>query len=329
MQYRRLGNSSLEVSAIGFGCWGIAGGPMWGQQDESDSIHALQTALDHGVTFFDTAEAYGAGYSEEVVGKALRGRRRDAIIATKVLPTNLDAQGLRNACEISLRRLSSDYIDLYQIHWPNPDSDPDAVVTTLAALRDEGKIRQVGVCNFGPPDLARYPDGLFVSNQFAYSLLFRAPEYALVPATVKRSMSIISYSSLLHGILGGTFRTADDVPPARARTRHFSGRREEARHGEAGHEKRTFETLASIRDFADELGIPERELAVKWVMAREGVASVLVGSRTSVQASQNAALGDASLDAAVVARLDELTAQLKDEMGPNPDMWQADSRISY
>ena len=302
---------------------------MWGPQDESESIRALQTALECGVNFFDTAEAYGAGYSEEVVGKALKGRRADALIATKVLPTNLDAQALRHACEISLRRLDTDYVDLYQIHWPTEAPDTDEVVDTLQALCTEGKIRHVGVSNFGPLDLERYPDDLFVSNQVGYNLLFRAAEYSLIPATLKRGMSLISYSSLLHGILSGKVEDADDVPPDRARTRHFSKDRELVRHGEPGHEEATFATLARIRDLAKETGLSVRELAVKWVMARDGVACVLVGSRTHDQAADSASLGDNPLPPDIVSRLDEITDPLKDEMGPNPDMWQAESRISY
>lgn len=329
MEYRKLGTSSLEVSCIGFGCWGISGGPMWGPQDESESVRALQTALDQGVTFFDTAEGYGAGYSEEVVGKALAVRRDEAIVASKVLPENLDPVALRRSCENSLRRLSMDCIDLYQIHWPTPPGDPDAVVETLTRLRSEGKIRHVGVSNFGPPDLEEYPDDLFVSNQIGYNLLFRAVEYSVIPATILRGMSIISYSTLLHGILGGDYRSADDVPPNRARTRHFSAGREQVRHGESGHEELTFSTLDRIREHASEIGVTTRELAVKWVLSRPNVATVLIGSRSAAQARENAALGRTDLPPETIVRLDEITTPLKEAMGPNPDMWQAESRIRW
>lgn len=329
MQYRVIGESDLSVSVIGYGCWGIAGGPMWGRQDEKVSIRALQTALDAGINFFDTAELYGSGYSEEVLGKALNARRDQAIIASKVLPTNLDRESLVTACENSLSRLGMETIDLYQVHWPEPPGEPDEVVETLISLRDAGKVRYFGVSNFGPVDLARYPEKLFVSNQVAYSLLFRASEYVVNPETVERGMSILTYSSLLHGILAGQMKSADDVPENRARTRHFSMAREFTRHGEAGHEELTFRTLGQIRQVADETGIKIREIALRWLMSKPGVASVLVGSRSPEQARSNAEIGAENLDDELVAKLDEITEPLKEAMGPNPDMWQSESRIRW
>jgi aryl-alcohol dehydrogenase-like predicted oxidoreductase len=327
--YRRLGRSDLEISTIGYGCWGIAGGPMWGPQNETESVRALQAACDEGVNFFDTAEAYGAGYSEEVVGKALADRRDAVIIASKVLPANLTPDALRHSCENSLRRLRTDYIDLYQLHWPEPSVPADEVVATLEELRAEGKIRLAGVSNFGPVDLERYPEETFVSNQVAYSLLFRAVENAVIPATRERGMSLITYSSLLHGILGGDYTAADQVPPARARTRHFSADRDETRHGEPGHERLVFETLARINELAREAGLETRAMAIRWIADRPGVTSVLIGSRTVRQARANVALGEGPLDPGISEKLEEITAPLKEAMGPNPDMWQTDSRIHW
>ena len=329
MEYRRLGLSDIEVSTIGFGCWGIAGGSMWGEQDESESIRALHAAVDSGITFFDTAEGYGDGYSEEVVGKALGGRRDSVVIATKVSPVHLDPGALRDACESSLRRLQTDYVDLYQIHWPDPPGDVERVTETLQKLRDEGKIRCAGVSNFGPVDLTPYPAELFVSNQLAYSIAFRAIEYSLLGASIERGMSIITYSTLLHGVLTGKYQNADEVPAGRARTRHFSSSRESVRHGEDGQERLLFALVDEIRAVADETGLSVADVAMLWVLAQRGVATILAGSRNVEQATANAAVADHRLDARFVDLLTTAGERLKEAMGPNPDMWQHESRVSW
>lgn len=329
MEYRKLGTSDLNVSTIGFGCWGISGGAMWGEQDEAESIRALEAAVDHGITFFDTAEGYGDGYSEELIGRALAPRRSEVIIATKVSPSNLAPESLRASCEASLRRLQTDVVDLYQIHWPTPPGRPDEVAETLIRLRNEGKIRWAGVSNFGPHDLAPYPADLFVSNQLAYSAAFRAIEYSVLGASTDRSMSIIAYSTLLHGVLTGKYRSADDVPPGRARTRHFSSRRDQARHGETGHEHSLFELVGELAVIAEEAGTGVREVAMRWVLAQPGVATVLAGSRNEAQATSNAAVGEMALAPELVERVTAASEPLKEAMGPNPDMWQRESRVHW
>lgn len=327
MQYRKVGNSDLSVSVIGFGCWGIAGGEMWGPQNESDSVAALQAAADSGITFFDTAEAYGDGYSEEITGRALASRRSSVVIATKVGPTHLEAKDLTTACEQSLSRLGTDRIDLYQIHWPEPEANFDEVAATLVRLREAGKIRYVGVSNFDESDLAPYPDDLFVSNQMSYSLAFRAIEFSVIPCCKARGLSIIPYSVLLHGVLAGRFESADDVPVSRARTRHFGSTREQTRHGEQGHEELLFSTVAKIHSIAGDAGLPMRTLAILWIASQPSVATIPVGSRTEAQALSNAAVGDLSLDNETMARLSDATESLKQEMGPSPDMWASPGRI--
>ncbi|MFW5689322.1 MAG: aldo/keto reductase [Spirochaetota bacterium] len=329
MQYRRLGTSDLEVSIIGFGAWGISGGSMWGDQDEQDSMNALNAAVDAGMTFIDSAEGYGDGYSEELIGRALSGRRDEIVLATKVSPTHLRPESLRSSCEASLRRLATDHIDLYQIHWPSPPGDPDAVAETLGRLRDEGKIRYAGVSNFGPADLDPYPANLFVSNQIAYSVAFRAIEYELLPATRERGMSVIGYSTLLHGVLTGTYANADEVPPGRARTRHFSSARESVRHFEQGHEESLFALIDEMRAVAAEAGLTVREVAILWVLAQEGVATTLAGSRNAGQAQSNAAVAEKALVPEHLRRLTVASEPLKEAMGPNPDMWQSESRVSH
>ena len=197
MQLRQLGNSSLMVSPIGVGFWGIVGGDYWGEQDESDTINTVHAALDAGINFIDTAEGYGNGYSEEMLGRALKGRRSEAIIATKVSQSNLAPADLRAACERSLKRLDTDFIDLYQVHWPRWDLPFGDTMSALLELQNAGKIRVIGVSNFGKLDM---PDmlncGRYEANQLPYSLLWRAVEYDIQPQCVEHNIDILPYSPL-------------------------------------------------------------------------------------------------------------------------------------
>ena len=336
MKYRYLGRSGLLVSRICLGTMTF-GNEDWGcdQQTASKIVDAF---VDAGGNFIDTADLYSAGVSEQMLGKAIAGKRRDElVIATKCwFPTGetANARGLsrkhiEEACDASLERLGTDYIDLYQIHWPEPPGDADAVAETLEKLRTEGKIRFVGVSNFGPVDLSRYPSNLFVSNQLAYSAAFRAIEFHLLAASLERGMSIITYSTLLHGVLTGKYANADEVPPGRARTRHFSAERDIVRHGGTGHEETLFSLVNEMRAIADEANLSVREVAMLWVLAQEGVATILAGSRNAAQAKSNAEVGDLSLDPQLVARLTRASEPLKEAMGPNPDMWQRESRVKW
>ncbi len=162
MDYRALGSSGIEVSSVGFGTW-VMGGVHWGKADDTQSVAAIRAALDAGVNLIDTAPAYGWGRAEEVVGKAVRGRRDKVIIATKCglhpmgkrILFNLKPAEIRKELEASLRRLGVDTIDLYQCHWPDPDTPIEETMREMVAMRDEGKIRAIGVSNFEPPLLAR------------------------------------------------------------------------------------------------------------------------------------------------------------------------------
>ncbi len=248
MEHRQLGRTEIQVSPICLGTWEFAGDFMWGERPESDHAATIHAALAAGVNFFDTAEMYGDGKSEEILGRALAGRRHEAVIASKVMDHHLAPADLTQACEDSLRRLQTDYIDLYQIHWPSRTIPLADSMEALLRLRAAGKIRAIGVSNFGTLDL----DDLFAlgraeSNQLAYSLLARAVEYEIQPKCVAHDMSILCYSPLMHGILAGKFATADDVPVERARTRHFSQAREMTVHSEPGCEAETFAALDGIR----------------------------------------------------------------------------------
>jgi aryl-alcohol dehydrogenase-like predicted oxidoreductase len=328
MQTRRLGESDLEVSAVALGCWALVGGFNWGPQDRQESRATLRAAHELGVTLFDTAEAYGDGESERLIGEALGNVRDEILLASKVSPSHFAAPDLTAACEESLRNLGTDRLDLYQLHWPTAEVPPAETVGALERLREAGKIRHWGVSNYGPRNLdGLLPHGRPVSNQVAYNLLFRAVEHAILPRCREEGIGVLCYSPIMQGLLAGKFADADAVPDDRARTRHFAGSRPQARHGEAGAEAETFAAVARVRQLADEAGVPMADLALAWLLAREGVSSVIAGARRPEQVEMNARAAALELPADLLARLDEATRPLKEALGPNPDMWQGESRI--
>lgn len=330
MDYRKLGRSDLDVSTICMGCWAIAGGRTWGPQDESDAIEALKTAVDVGVNFFDTAEAYGSGRSEQLIGRAFQDMRDEVIIATKVSSSHLRPKDLRAACEGSLKNLGTDYIDVYYIHWPNWDVPLADTVGEMRRLKEEGKIRYIGCSNFGPRDLQTVLDLHHVEvDQVAYSLLFRAVEFELRPVCIEHDVSIAPYSPLMHGILTGKFETMEGIPDGRARTRHFSSERPMTRHGGPGAPEATAEALQEIRRVCDEAGLDMAKVALAWLLRQPGVTTVIAGARNPEQIRANARAAELALPDDVVDALTAATEPLKRELGPNLDMWEpaSNSRI--
>jgi len=322
MQRRKLGNSSLMVSPIGVGFWGIVGGDYWGAQDETDTVGAVQAALDSGINFFDTAEGYGNGYSEEMLGRALKSRRDEAIIATKVSTGNLAPADIRAACERSLKRLGTDYIDLYQVHWPSRHVPFEDSMSTLLDLQSAGKIRVISVSNFGKldmPDMLQY--GPYNANQLPYSLLWRAIEFDIQPLCVEHNISILPYSPLNQALLTGRYRNADEMPYSRTRTRHFRGDRRDSRHGTAGCEAETFAAVEAIREICADIGQEMIHVALAWLLHKSAVTSVLAGARNPGHIKSNLIAGSLSLSDETMRRLDDATAELKAKLGPDPDMW--------
>lgn len=327
MQYRKLGRTDLKVSAISLGLWQFGGGSYWGDRDEQDLMNTVDACFEVGMTTFDTAEGYGAGQSEEILAKAIGNRRKDAIIATKVSSDHLTRKDLLAACDNSLRRLKTDYIDLYQVHWPGRSVPVEETTGALQTLLDQGKVRAVGVSNFGSGDLADIlPHMHFDSNQLPYSLLWRAIEFGIQDKCVEEGMGILCYSPLMQGLLTGRWRSADEVPSGRAVTRLYSGSRPGARHDGPGAEAETFATLERIRTVADGMGVRMGDLAMAWLLYQPGVASVIAGTGKAEQVRQNAAAAELNLTPDVLRALDEATDGLKQKMGPNPDQWEVPGR---
>jgi aryl-alcohol dehydrogenase-like predicted oxidoreductase len=288
-------------------------------------VHA---ALDVGINLFDTAEGYAGGESEVVLGRALAGRRKEAVIATKVSRAGLSRDGIREACEGSLRRLRTDYIDLYQIHWPSRSVPLEETVEAMERLRQQGKVRALGVCNFGVGDLSDLPRlGSIGSDQLPYSLLWRPIEFEIQAKCVEAGIGILAYSPLAQGLLADKFASLDDVPEGRARIRLFSGKRPQARHGEAGCEAEVTRALNTIRQICAGMGQPMAKVAIAWLLQQPGVTNVIAGARGPAQIRQTAQSADMVLAPEILARLAEATEGVKRAVGPNPDMWQSESRF--
>ena len=328
MEYRRLGQTDMRVSVMALGCWPFAGGAVWGDQDDDESVATVHAALDAGINFFDTAEGYENGHSERVLGRGLKGRRPEAIIATKVSPSHLGKADVIKACEQSLINLQTDYIDLYQIHWPNWQVPLTETVEALQQLKQQGKVRAIGVSNFGVQDLGELLTlSECTTDQLPYSLLWRVIEREIQPLCLQQQVGLICYSPLMQGLLTGRYATADDVPAGLARIRLYANHRPMAQHGEPGCETEVFTALQEIRRIADGLGQPMATVALAWVKQQPGVTSFLVGARKPEELQWNLPVLDLTLPAAVVAALNHATEPVKAHLGNNPDMWMSTSRM--
>ncbi len=329
MKYRTIENAGIDVSIMAMGCWQFAGGGMWGEQEDKDSIAAVHSALDNGINLFDTAEGYGKGYSEEVLGRALQGKRSTAIVATKASGPAYEESEMTAACENSLQRLKTDYIDIYQLHWPRKNAvAPAEILKTAEKLKKSGKIRFFGVCNYGPQDLSELvAEGTVVTNQLSYSLLWRGIEREIVPLCRKHNIGIFTYSTLVHGLLSGKYENLDEFPPGRARTLHFSSEREQTRHGQPGQEELTTRALKDIRSICEDAGFSMPEAAYGWAVYRPQVTSVLAGARNTGQVERNARIADVDFPEGFFDKLTAATDELAEAFGAHADMWQVPGRI--
>ncbi len=333
MEKRTLIPSGIQISLLGLGCWSFGGqeGDYWGPHDEREAAEIVARALDYGINYFDTAEGYNEGRSEAALGRALKGRRAEAIIGTKISPQHTEPTTLRRHCEASLRRLGTDVIDIYMVHWPITEYPVADAFATLTDLRREGKIRAIGVSNFGPLQMqeALATGAEIEINQLGYSLLHRAIEFEILPACRRHGIGVAVYMPLMQGLLTGRWRNADEIPMTRRRTRHFSSSRPGTRHGEPGAEAETFAALDGIVSLAGRLGMPVADLALAWVAAQPGVTTVIAGTRTVAQLEESRRGIGRSLTPEVLAELDRLTQPVKARLGANADLWQsgAESRI--
>jgi aryl-alcohol dehydrogenase-like predicted oxidoreductase len=328
MNYSELRNTDIKISEMVLGCWALGGGYTWGEQEEADSIATVHAAIDLGINCFDTAEFYGGGRSEEVLGKALQGKRQSAVVATKVWVDNMSREGVVRACEGSLKRLRTEYLDLYLIHWPNRDVPMEETLEAMLSLESSGKVRSVGVCNFGVKDLEEASTVTAPAvNQLPYNLLFRAVEYEILEACRRHHVPVLAYSALAQGLLTGKFKSPADVDDERARIRFYSKERPGTVHDEEGYEEQVFGALSRVRSICQSAGVSMAHTAILWLLQRPEVMAVLVGARNPGQIRANVEALDFKLPERAVRELEEATEELKAAMGPNPDMWRTKSRF--
>ena len=322
METIKLYGTDIEIPRLSLGTWAFSGAKIWGANEEADSIKTVHAALDAGVTLLDTAEKYGDGKSEEVLGKAVKDRRDRAIVATKVYTDALHYDDVIAHCDASLKRLDTDYIDLYQIHWPSREIPHDETFRAFEDLKRAGKVRAIGVCNYGPKALDEIAGRGVVTNQLPYSLIWRLVEKGIVQKSVDNNIAVWAYSPLAQGLLTGKFRSIDDVPLGRRETRFYSGKWQQGRHNDVGFEDEIFAFLDIFAKFCEETGYPMSTLALAFLKKAPGVGSILVGARNTAQLEQNLAAFNADVPDDVVARMVALSEDLKACMGDNADLWE-------
>jgi aryl-alcohol dehydrogenase-like predicted oxidoreductase len=315
VQNRLLGNTDLSLTTVGLGTWAM-GGPWqfgWGPQDDNEAVAAIHAALDLGINWIDTAAVYGLGHSEVLVGKALKQRNHKPYIATKcgLLWNNkkekvpcLKRDSIHRECEASLKRLGVEIIDLYQMHWPEPDKDIEEAWEEMARLADEGKVRYIGVSNYNIDQLERirriHPVASF---QPPYSMIHRDIEDGLLQYCAKKKIGVIAYSPMQRGLLTGKFseRRLSELAPDDHRRRNpdFQEPRFTA----------TLELVEKLRPIAERNKRTLAQLAIAWVLRRPEVTAAIVGARRPEQIKETAPASDWNLHEEDTEEIEQLLAQ--------------------
>ena len=314
MEYRLLGRTGVEVSPLALGTMMFG---EWGNKDVDDSIRIIHRALDSGINFVDSADVYSAGGSEEIVGKALKGRRDDVVLATKFFmpmgegPNHSGGSRryIIKAVEDSLRRLDTDYIDLYQVHRPSPLTDVEETLGALTDLVHQGKIRYIGSSSYSGSQIVEAQVASrdrnlarFVTEQPPYSILVRGIEEDVLPTTQRYGMGTLSYSPLAGGWLSGKWRK--DAAPVPTSANRPSARFDMS--SVANQQK--LEVVDALATVAEDAGITFIELAIAFVINHPGITSAIIGPRTMEQLESQLSAADITLSTDVLDRIDELVA---------------------
>jgi len=314
MQKRRLGRTDMELTTVGLGTWAM-GGPWqfgWGPQDDDEAVAAVLAALDEGINWIDTAPAYGLGHSEELVGQALKQTRHKPYIATKCgLLWNekkekvscLKPESIRAECHASLERLGVETIDLYQMHWPDPDEGVEAAWEEMGRLADEGKVRYIGVSNFNVAQLERAGRIRPVSSlQPPYSMLRRQPEDELLAYCEQHEMGVVVYSPMQRGLLTGRFS------PERLAALPLDDHRRRQGDFQEPQFSANLEMVEQLTRIAERSGRTCAQLAVSWVLRRKEVTAAIVGARRPAQIVETVQASDWDLNPADIDEIEELLA---------------------
>ena len=300
MQTRKLGNSGLEVSAIGLGCMSMSG--IYGEADDTESISTIQHAIGNGVTFIDTADMYGHGHNEEVVGKALKGRREQVVLASKFGNTPDGVNGrpeyVQQACEASLQRLGLEVIDLYYQHRVDPKVPIEETVGAMSRLIEQGKVRALGLSEAAPATIRKaHAIHPIAAVQTEYSLLFREAAEETLPVTRELGMAFVPYSPLGRSLLTGSIRSAADLPEGDRRLAHprFQGEHLEA----------NLVLVTRLLEIAAEKKVQPAQLALAWVLARGGDIIPIPGTKRAARVDENIGAADIQLSEEDMALIEE------------------------
>jgi len=323
MQKRQLGNTDLKLTTVGLGTWAM-GGPWqfgWGPQDDDEAIAAIIKALELGINWIDTAPAYGLGHSEELIKKALEQTNAKPIIATKYgllwnekkekVPC-LKAKSIREECHASLKRLNIDVIDLYQMHWPEPEENLEQGWEAMAKLKDEGKVRYIGVSNYNIEQLKRITKiARPVSLQPSYSMLHREVEEELLGYCAENNMGVVAYSPMQRGLLTGKFNqerlSGLALDDHRRRSPDF-------------HEPKftaTLQLVDQLRPIAERNGKTPAQLAIAWVLRRPDITAAIVGARRPSQIEETAPAADFELSKEDIEEIEKLLSERQRKLNRN------------
>ena len=310
MKTKQLGTSDLHVTEIILGTWAI-GGTMWSDYDESNAVEAIEAAIDHGINCIDTAPAYGAGHADELIGSVISGRRDKILIASKCgldiengYRHNLKPDFIMQDLEQSLKRLGTDYIDLYQIHWPDPAVPIEDSMTALMKAKESGKIRYIGLCNFSGSDLSeaiKYGD--VTSYQPNYSLLEREIESGRMKICIENSIGIISYGSLGAGMLTGKYREHPQFKRNDARNFFYKFFKKQYWPGVKA-------VVDKVIEIAKKNGAKPGHVAIAWNLSKTGVTAAIVGARSAEQVLDNLGGSGLILTAAEISELDRVSENI-------------------
>lgn len=320
MQRRQLGYTDLKLTTVGLGTWAM-GGPWqfgWGQQDDGQATAAILTALEEGINWIDTAPVYGCGHSEELVGKALKQTSQNPFIATKCgLLWNdkrekvscLKGQSIREECHASLKRIGVEVIDLYQMHWGEPDEDIEEAWTEMVKLEQEGKVRYIGVSNFTLEQIKRVQEIAPVASlQPPYSMLHREVEDELLGYCAENNIGVVAYSPMQRGLLTGRFsqERLAGLPPDdhRRKSPDFQEPQFSA----------TLQLVEQLRPIAERSGRTLAQLAISWVLRRSEVTAAIVGARRPNQIAETAKASDWKLTVEDIEQIEKLLKKRQEKI---------------
>lgn len=314
MQYRKLGSSDIEVSVIGFGCWAM-GKAFWGEDVVDDeTMAAVDRAIELDLRFFDTAQAYGCGHSERVLGKALaRHDRKNVVIATKTglswdeagkIGNDSSPEYVLRSCDESLERLGTDYLDLLQVHWPDKNVPIAETADAMRQLYEAKKIRSVGVSNYSVEQMEQFMAVCPLhSLQPPYSMIRRDIEAEILPFCREHNIGVLAYSPMARGLLTGRYDETATFPPSDARSGDALWQGERL--------ARNVAAVAEMRKLAEAAGKTMAQMALAWVTSQPGLSSALAGAKRPSQIEETAAAGEWTLDADLLAKIDEIIRRHK------------------